>query len=97
MCHAVYGPDDLYSCPVIWIRDNGGHGHATGTRGQSGIGGEVALRLRVVPPLSRATTWIEVLAAGPSAQARTTLPLRGQLMIAAVGHADSRESGLESA
>ena len=32
MCDAVYGPDDLYSCPVIWIRDNGGHGHATRTR-----------------------------------------------------------------
>jgi hypothetical protein len=34
--------------------------------------------LEVVPPLSRAATWIEILAAGPSAQARITLPLRWQ-------------------
>jgi hypothetical protein len=78
MCHAVYGPDDLYYLPVIWIRDSGGHWHATRTRGRSGIGGEIALRLQVVPPLSHATTWIEVLAAGQSAEARTTLPLRWQ-------------------
>ena len=56
--------------PVIWIRDNGGHWHATRTRGRSGIGGEIALRLQVVPPLSHATAWIEVLAAGQSAEAR---------------------------
>jgi hypothetical protein len=36
---------------------------------------EIALRLQVVPPLSHATAWIEVLAAGQSAEARTTLPL----------------------
>ncbi len=45
-------------------------------RSQSGMNGEVALRLEVVPPLSRAAAWIEVLAAGQSAQARVTLPLR---------------------
>lgn len=76
MCHVSHGPDELYSWPVIWIRDNGGHWHATRTRGRSGIGGEIALRLQVVPPLSHATAWIEVLAAGQSAKARTTLPLR---------------------
>jgi DNA-directed RNA polymerase specialized sigma24 family protein len=78
MCHAVYGPDDLYYLPVIWIRDSGGHWHATRTRGRSGIGGEIALRLQVVPPLRHDTTWIEVLAAGQSAEARTTLALRWQ-------------------
>jgi hypothetical protein len=36
----------------------------------------MTLRLEVVPPLSRATTWIEIVAAGQSAQARATLPLR---------------------
>ena len=36
------------------------------------------MRLQVVPPLSRATAWIEMLTAGRSAQARTTLPLRWQ-------------------
>jgi len=30
----------------------------------------MTLRLEVVPPLSRATAWIEMLAAGQSAQAR---------------------------
>lgn len=35
----------------------------------------VALRVEVVPPLSRATAWIEVLAAGQSAEVRATLPL----------------------
>ena len=40
------------------------------------MNGEVALRLEMIPPLSRATAWIEVHAAGRSAQARATLPLR---------------------
>ena len=38
----------------------------------------MTMRLEVVPPLSRATAWIEVLAAGQSAQAHATLPLRWQ-------------------
>jgi len=36
----------------------------------------MTMRLQVVPPLSRATAWIEMLATGQSAQARATLPLR---------------------
>lgn len=32
--------------------------------------------LLAVPPLSRGTGWIEVLAAGRSAQARAVLPVR---------------------
>ncbi len=76
MCHVSYQPDELYYWPVLWIRDSGGRWHATRRRGQSGMNGEVALRLEVVPPLSRAAAWIEVLAAGQSAQARVTLPLR---------------------
>jgi len=76
MCEVSYAPDELYYWPVIWIRDSGGRWHTTRTRGRSGMNGEVALRLEVVPPLSRATAWIEVHAAGRSAQARATLPLR---------------------
>ena len=38
----------------------------------------MTLRLEVVPPLSPATTWIEVFAAGQSVQAGATLPLRWQ-------------------
>ena len=60
-CHTAYGPNDLYSRPPIWIRDSGGCWHATRTNGSSGMNGEIALRVEVVPPLSRATAWIEVL------------------------------------
>ena len=77
-CHTIYGPDGLYSGPPIWIRDSGGRWHTTRTSGQSGMDGEIALRLEIVPPLSRATTWIEVRATGQSAQARARLPLRWQ-------------------
>ena len=76
MCDVSYAPDELYYWPVIWIRDSGGRWHTTRTRGRSGMNGEVALRLEVIPPLTRATAWIEVYAAGRSAQARATLPLR---------------------
>jgi hypothetical protein len=77
-CHTAYGPDELYSWPPIWIRDSDGHWHTTRTSGQSGMNGEIALRLEIVPPLSRTTTAIEVRATGQSAQACTRLPLRWQ-------------------
>jgi hypothetical protein len=77
-CHTACGPDELYSWPPIWIYDSGGRWRATRTSGQSGMNGEIALRLEIVPPLSRATTWIKVRASGPSAQARARLPLRWQ-------------------
>jgi hypothetical protein len=67
--------DELYYWPTIWIRDDDGRWHTTRTRGRSGSGGELAIRFEVVPPLSRAS-WIEVRAAGPSAEARATVPLR---------------------
>ena len=76
MADVSYAPEELYYWPVIWIRDSGGRWHTTRTRGRSGMNGEVALRLEVIPPLSRATAWIEVHAAGRSIQARATLPLR---------------------
>ena len=78
MCDAIYGPDELYAWPPIWVLDSGGRWHATRTSGRSGMDGEIALRLEIVPPLSRATTWIEVRATGQSAQARARLPLRWQ-------------------
>ena len=62
----------LYYWPVTWILDNGGGWHATRLLGQSGS----ALRLEVVPPLSRTTTGIEVVTTGRSAEARAKLPLR---------------------
>ncbi len=76
MADVSYAPEELYYWPVIWIRDSGGRWHTTRTRSRSGMNGEVALRLEVIPPLSRATAWIEVHAAGRSIRARATLPLR---------------------
>jgi hypothetical protein len=64
----------------VWVRDSRGW-HATRANARRWSAEEdsaMTLRLEIVPPLSRATTWIEILAAGPSAQARTTLPLRWQ-------------------
>ena len=62
--------------PAIWIRDSRGHWHAT--RVEEYHEGDLAMHLEVVPPLSPGTAWIEVLAAGPSAEVRVTLPLRWQ-------------------
>ena len=75
-CHIIYGPNEPYSWPPLWICDSGGRWHATRTSGQSGMNGEIALRLEIVPPLSSTTTSIEVRAIGQSAQARARLPLR---------------------
>ena len=38
--------------------------------------GEWTMRLQLVPPLTRATPWAEVLVDGQSAEVRTRLPLR---------------------
>jgi hypothetical protein len=40
--------------------------------------GDQALTLRLIPPLTRSATWIEVLAASQSAEVRTLLPLHWQ-------------------
>ena len=66
--------------PVLWIRDSNGRWHTTRTDGVSPWrdAGVVALWLEIVPPLERGTAWIEISAAGPSAQARVTLLLSSQ-------------------
>ena len=71
----IHGPDELYPWATIWVHDDGGRWHATRTIGRSGRPEEVALRVEVVPPLSRSTAWIELLAAGQSAEVRAALPL----------------------
>jgi len=60
----------------VWIRDSGGRWHACRPAGWHRHNGEHVLKLQLVPPLTRPTAWIEVLAAGPSAQVRVQLPLR---------------------
>jgi hypothetical protein len=77
-CHIIYGPDEPYSWPPVWICDSSGRWHATRTSGQSGLNGEIALRLEIVPPLSYATPWIKVRATGLSAETRARLPLNWQ-------------------
>ena len=53
--------------------------HATRVTGwNENEDGEMTMRLQVIPPLSHATAWIDVLAAGRSAEARATLPVRWQ-------------------
>jgi hypothetical protein len=81
MCQMTSQPEEVYFWPALWIRDSAGRWHATHTVGRSGIGGDTALRLEVVPPLSGATAWIEVLVAGQSAQARATLRLCWELSV----------------
>ncbi len=76
MNQVSYSPAELYYWPVTWIRDNGGSWHATRILGRSGSAGGTALRVEVVPPLSRATTGIKVITTGRSAEARARLPLR---------------------
>ena len=63
----------------IWLRDSGGRWHAARPAGSYLAGPrdrEYAVRLQLVPPLTRSTAWIEVLAGGRSAEVRTRLPLR---------------------
>jgi hypothetical protein len=66
--------------PVLWIRDSDDRWHATHTNGVSPWenAGVVVLSMMIVPPLDPGTTWIEISAAGQSAEARATLPLSSQ-------------------
>jgi len=62
----------------IWIRDSDGRWHATRPCGWAGTDHtEVTMRLQVLPALNR-PAWIDVFAAGHSAQVRAALPLRWQ-------------------
>jgi hypothetical protein len=60
--------------PAIWVRSPAGW-HATRPAGSRDLDGEVTMDVTVMPPLGRDASWIEVIAAGRSAEARVTLPL----------------------
>ncbi len=74
--------------PVLRIRDSDGRWHATHLDGLSPWGDNgsnpwtdtrmVTVWLRIIPPIDRGTAWIEISAAGRSAQVRATLPLSSQ-------------------
>jgi hypothetical protein len=76
-----FGTDPVFPLS-IWLRDSGGRWHVAwlAERHQGGLqgpkDGERALRLQLTPPLTRATPWAEVLAAGRSAEVQARLPLR---------------------
>jgi hypothetical protein len=63
--------------PTLWIRDSAGCWHATRDYAPRPLGdnGEVTLELAIAPPLEAGTRWIDVVAAGQSAEVRARLPL----------------------
>jgi hypothetical protein len=82
-------PYGIRPLPVLWIRDSSGGWHATAADGVVSPWGNkganpwmdtcmVTAWLRIVPPLDRGTAWIEISAAGQSAQVQATLPLSSQ-------------------
>jgi hypothetical protein len=60
----------------FWLRDNGGRWHAARPIGWQPADPEHSIGLMLVPPLPRATAWVEVLAGGRSGEVRARLPLR---------------------
>ncbi len=79
-------PYGVRPLPLLWIHDSGGRWHATHTDDVVSPWGDnganpwtdtrmVTVWLRIIPPLDRGTDWIEISAAGRSAQVRATLPL----------------------
>jgi hypothetical protein len=64
--------------PALWIRDSADRWHATSDYAPRPLGdnGEVTLELEIAPPLEAGTQWIDVVAAGQSAQVRARLPVR---------------------
>jgi hypothetical protein len=72
--HGPYGLDLAFPLS-IWIRDDAGRWHVARPAGWFDEGGEAAVTLRLTPPLTRSPAWIEVLAAGQSAEVRATVPL----------------------
>jgi hypothetical protein len=69
---------ELNTWPMIWIRDSGGWWHATRAGGSADEDREITMDVQVIPPLSRDTDWIEVIATGRSAEVRMVLPVRWQ-------------------
>jgi hypothetical protein len=72
--HGPLGLDMAFPLSV-WVRDDAGRWHVARPSGWFEGGDEAALTLRLTPPLTRSSGWIEVLAAGKSAQVRATVPL----------------------
>ena len=63
--------------PVLWLRDRNGRWHTARPARSAPLRDtdDFMLWLRVVPPLDHGTPWIDVVAAGQSAEVRARLPL----------------------
>lgn len=72
--HGPLGLDMTFPLSV-WARDDAGRWHVARPAGWFHEDGEAALTLRLTPPLTRSPAWIEVRAAGQSAEVRATVPL----------------------
>ena len=72
--HGPLGLDMAFPLSV-WVRDDAGRWHVARPSGWFDEGGEAALTLRLTPPLTRSSAWIEVRATGQSAEVRATVPL----------------------
>lgn len=73
--HGLLGLDMSFPL-TVWIRDSAGRWHATRRYAYSADDDrEYSFTLQLAPPLTRAASWIDVLVAGPSAEARVRLPL----------------------
>jgi hypothetical protein len=78
--HGPVGMEMIFPLSV-WILDSGGRWHPARPAGRHRAGPdgpdapEDLIRLRLAPALPRSATWIELLAAGRSAQVRVKLPL----------------------
>jgi hypothetical protein len=71
---ALTSDEDLV-LPLLWIRDEGGRWHTTRKSFVSELpGGEITARMEIFPALPRGA-WIDILAAGQSAEVRTEIPL----------------------
>ena len=75
--HAMLGLDMSFPLSV-WVHDSTGHWHTARPARMHPAERDQALTLRLVPPLTRSATWIEVLAASQSAEVRALLPLHWQ-------------------
>jgi hypothetical protein len=82
-------PCGIRPLPALWIRDSDSRWHTTRLDDVVSPWADnganpwtdtrmIAAWLRIIPPLNRGTAWIEISAAGQSAQVRATLPLSPQ-------------------
>jgi hypothetical protein len=63
--------------PIVWLRDCNGRWHTARPRSSGPLrdSDDFLLWPRVVPPLAHGTPQVDMVAAGPSAEVRATLPL----------------------